>query len=1016
MKASHTKLRRAALSLALGACLSTMAPVVMAQSATGAVAGRADAGTRVTVTNPATGFTRTVTAAGDGSYRIPLLPPGNYTVQAEGRGPVQAIVTLGNATTVNLASATTDLATVEVIASRVVNAVDVTSTESATNINREQIERIPVERNVESVALLAPGVNKGDASFGGISFGGSSVAENAFYVNGLNVTDFYNRNGFSQAPFSFYQEFQVKTGGYSVEFGRTTGGVVNALARSGTNEWKFGSELILEPRAWQSSAQDRYFNGERYLTFGEDSSSLTRLNAYASGPIIRDRLFFFAMYEGRDSRPQNTDDDGDTLTKNKSDTGFWGGTLDWYVTDNHILSLMAFSNKDEQVGSVYGYDYENRERGNKTNEIYSDTGGRNWNATWSSYFTDNFSMKLMYGENERQAFTRSLLDIECNRVVKESQVPSPGVSLGCSTNSTVFDRTDTREQMRADFEWTLGDHLLRFGADFETNTSDHSQYYAGPGAIFYNVYAGSTIPNPPGGVVPPGYSGYVRARRLEVSGLFESENSAFYLEDNWSVTDNLLLNLGIRREAFDNKDSEGNTYIEMDDMWAPRLGFSWDFNGEGRSKLFGNLGRYFLPVANVINIKQAGGFLDERTYYAFDGWEIRELNGNQYAVPRLGPQIGTVDVSQGDGTVGDLRSEVDSDMDPVYQDEMILGFQGMIDEKWSWGVRGIYRKLHNAIDDMEITATAQCGEDGYIGWVMANPGEEVTVWGDTDCDGESDGYLTVDTSKEGWALYDDIYTLVLNDDGEEEWEYTESVYKGQRGWTKPKRNYKAIELQIDRAWDEKWAFNAAYTLSWNKGNAEGPVNSDTNFSDTGRTENFDDPWVNYRGFGYLPNDRRHQLKLRGSYALNDNWRFGATLDVRSGGPVTGFGVGNPFDSKVYHSYYICETNCTPEDTYPDADVGDTWSTAESIYSHSRRGAWGKMPWTYDVGLSATYLQPFEWGDLRVKLAVFNVLNQQRTIRVDQDLEPTLGTRNEFFNVGYGFQNPRYAQLSIAVDF
>ena len=69
--------------------------------------------------------------------------------------------------------------------------------------------------------------------------------------------------------------------------------------------------------------------------------------------------------------------------------------------------------------------------------------------------------------------------------------------------------------------------------------------------------------------------------------------------------------------------------------------------------------------------------------------------------PILGAQIGAVDDSQGNGTVGDLRSEVDRNMDPVYQDEAILGFQQSINDAWSYAVRGIYRKLHNAIDDME---------------------------------------------------------------------------------------------------------------------------------------------------------------------------------------------------------------------------------------------------------------------------------------------------------------------------
>ena len=127
-----------------------------------------------------------------------------------------------------------------------------------------------------------------------------------------------------------------------------------------------------------------------------------------------------------------------------------------------------------------------------------------------------------------------------------------------------------------------------------------------------------------------------------------------------------------------------------------------------------------------------------------------------------------------------------------------------------------------------------------------------------------------------------------------------------------------------------------YTMSWNRGNAEGPVNSDTNFDDTGRTENFDDPWVNLGGDGYLPNDRRHQLKLRGTYALTPHWQVGGDLDVHSGGPITGFGVGNPYDATNYHSYYICVQNC-------DSPVSE-----DRVYERSPRGKYGRLPWTYNA--------------------------------------------------------------------
>ena len=162
--------------------------------------------------------------------------------------PRQALsvnVSLGGTTAVHLGNEgnLTNLDAVQVMGSRVINRVDVQSTETSTILNREDIARMPVDQSLTSVALLAPGVVSGNASFGGISFGGSSVAENSVFINGLNVTDFYRRQSFSAAPFAIFQEFQVKTGGYSVEFGRSTGGVINAVTRSGSNELKGGMEL-----------------------------------------------------------------------------------------------------------------------------------------------------------------------------------------------------------------------------------------------------------------------------------------------------------------------------------------------------------------------------------------------------------------------------------------------------------------------------------------------------------------------------------------------------------------------------------------------------------------------------------------------------------------------------------------------------------------------------------------------------------------------------------------------------
>jgi hypothetical protein len=429
----------------------------------------------------------------------------------------------------------------------------------------------------------------------------------------------------------------------------------------------------------------------------------------------------------------------------------------------------------------------------------------------------------------------------------------------------------------------------------------------------------------------------------------------------------------------------------MDNMIAPRFGFSWDMHGDSRTKVFGNAGRYFLPVSNLINIKQAGANLDERFFYVLNGFAPFEYNGQTYQRPILGAQLGGVSNSFGDGTVRDSRGVVDKDMDPVYQDELILGFQAMLDDKWSWGVRGIYRKLHNAIDDMTISSTGIIcgGEPVAAGSVMGNPGRPITLFTDTNCDDVNDAYVTIDTAHAGYALFDD-------DDN----------YVGEMGYSKPKRDYKALEFMIDRAWDDRWSMNASYTLSFSKGNAEGPVNSDSNFADTGRTEQFDYPFVNLGANGYLPNDRRHSFKLRGAYALSASWEFGATLGVQSGRPISAIGTGNPYDGLAYWSFFNCIQNCL-------SDV-----PSERVYELRGRGNEGRTPWLYDLGANVAFRHSFSATDLKVKLSVYNLLNQQHATQVDDraEEEDSIGVPNEFYRLGDGYQSPRYATLTFNLDF
>lgn len=987
-------IRKAALCLALGACLGSIAPMAMAQSVTGAVAGRANAGDQITVTNPATGLSRTVTVGEDGTYRVAQLPPGDYTLVASNGEPISISVSLGGTTTVNLAGeGAVNLDTVQVIGSRIINRVDVRSTETATNINRQELARLPVDQSLSSVALLAPGVVASGATFGGLTFGGSSVAENAVYINGLNVTDPYRRQGFSSVPFGFYEEFQVKTGGYSAEFGRSTGGVINAVTRSGGNEFQGGVEVTMEPAAWEASKNDHFHADgtldERDRT-SRDTSPFYKTNVWASGPLIKDKLFFFAMYENRDGDSKDIDTNEAYLTQSNND--FWGAKFDWRINDNHSLEVLAFSDKAESTTSTYDYDWDGDGLGEKSGEGSSGSGGDNWSVTYTGRFTDNFVAKAMYGVNERSSTGGSPWDADCSIVTRSGSYTTafgPATTPeGCHpTNTSTSSRYDKREAARLDFEWSLGDHLLRFGLDQEVMDSNSSVVYPGDGVSYQAQAAtpGGALPN--GAFVPAGVTRIIDARRYITGAPVSTKAQAIYLEDNWSITPNLLLQLGLRADKFENTLASGVTFAKADfsDMISPRLGFSWDMRGDGTTKLFGNAGRYYIPLTNKLTDYFGGGTTDEHTYYVLNGWtEMSDpITGATYLAPDLGAQIGPVNTEGNAPAPDDVRTAVDRDLKQVFQDEFILGFQQSINQEWSYGINATYRRMTRAVEDMRVNHVEGC--PWYSGdWPIVNPGETATLW----CP-DTESWVEFDTSEDG---------------------YIASGSGNIMGYKKPKRTYKAVEFQLDRAWDDKWFFNASYIWSKSEGNIEGPVNSDTGYADTNLVQYYDHPAVNER-YGVLFNDFRHQIKMRGGFKLNESWSFGATLSARSGGPITAYGVvwpddnrsaGGPGEFSGGGSGWLCVANCSD------------WRTRELVYSE--RGAFGRMPWLWDMGANVTWTLPVEGIDLKARLSVYNLFNNQVEVNVHSRYEAQPGTRLPHFGQGTVWQAPRYMNLVVTWNF
>ena len=995
---STRSMRKSALGIAMGLCLSSLAlSPAYAQAVTGAVAGRANAGDTVTVTNASTGLSRSVTVGADGNYRVGQLPPGDYSLTTGKGAPIAVNVTLGGTTTVNLSNdGAVNLDTVQVVGSRVVNRVDVRSTESSTNLTRQELARLPVDQSLGSVALLAPGVVASGASFGGLTFGGSSVAENVVYINGLDVTDPYRRQGYSSVPYNFYQEVQVKTGGYSAEFGRSTGGVINAVTRSGGNEFHAGAEFTAEPSAWESAQKDHFHRDgsidERDRT-SRDASSFYKMNLWASGPIVKDRLFFFAMYEKRDSRPRDLDTTEAWHTR--SDNDFWGAKFDWRINDDHLVELLAFSDKADSVTEAYAYDWTAEALGAKTGESSAGSGGDNGSLTYTGHFTDNFVVKAMYGINKRSATAGSPWDLDCSKVYRDSTYTDlfgdATRQEGCHpTNNSISSRFDERRAARIDFEWTLGDHLLRFGYDREVMDSNSALIYPGDGRSYtvLGMPVDETDRQLPNGTdVPAGVTAYVDARYYVTGAPVSTEAHAVYIEDVWSVTDNLLLSLGLRADKFRNTLASGATFADADfsDMISPRLGFSWDMSGDGSTKLFGNAGRYYIPLTNKLTDYFGGGTTDEHTYYVLNGWtqQTDPITGGTYLLPQLGPQIGAVNTEGNVPAPDDVRTAVARDLKQVFQDEFILGFQQAINKEWSYGVNATYRRVTRAVEDVRTNHVAGC--DWYSGdWPILNPGETNTLW-------------CPDT--EEWVTFDNAV------DG-----YKATGSGAIMGYKKPRRTYKAVEFQLDRAWDEHWSFNASYLWSKSEGNIEGPVNSDTGYADTNLVQFYDHPAVNER-YGVLFNDHRHQIKLRGSYKLNDWWLFGATFSAVSGSPITAYGVrwpndnrsaGGPGEFSGGGSGWLCESGCS------------SWTTR--VLTYTPLGGFGRMPWVKDLSVNATWTIPVPVGDLKARFSIYNLLNSQSTVNVHTRYESTPGNRMPYFGEAKGWQSPRYMQLVVTYNY
>lgn len=1005
----HRSLRRNALCVALG--LTLISGAALAQSAAGSLFGKTEAGATVTIENTDTGTSRQITASSDGRFSATQLPTGHYRVTSGGVSR-DVVVNVGTGTEVSLAggAAATSLGTIEVVGKGVFNPIDVSSVESTTVFTQEQIRQLPVARDISSVALLAPGTVKGDTGFGNLaSFGGSSVAENGYYVNGFDVTNIFNFLSYANLPFDAIAEEQVKTGGYGAEYGRSLGGVVSIVTKRGTNDWKGGASVYWSPeglREHSSNVISRnpvdIASGDKYFVYREDNTNSDfSYNIYGSGPIIKDRLFMFALVEGRHDTADAYYNSTSLHTSNSQPRGMV--KLDWNITDNHLLEFTGISNrsKGEYIayanpidpsipGNATPFKYTGQ-HGNETARYSVKSGGETYIAKYTGYLTDNLTISALAGHLSITTGDRTpaLLGSEsCPRAYDSRANPGQVVKIGCWNTSAVFVRDisqpadrDKRDAYRLDAEWRVGDHLLRMGYDHENFASQRAgstytggiyyRYFKRPTAFRYN------------GVLVPGGTDVVRTWNYEsLSGDFEVINTAAYLEDSWQATDNLLIYAGLRGETFENRNADGISFVKSDMLFAPRLGFSWDVNGDSTLKVFGNLGRYYIPVAANSNVRASGGDNIAQNYYLYSG-VIDPVTGAP--VGGLGAQLGPNDSSV--PVAPDPRTVAATNLTPMYQDELILGLQKDFGNNWTAGVRAIAREVKSGMDDY-------CGHQAFQTWAQDN--------GYTNFDADSMARcFLINPGKDVEIAVD------LQSDGNLQVIKVPAAYLGLPAY---KRKYRALEFFWEKAMADNWYLQGSYTLSQSYGNVEGYVNSTLQQEDAGLTQDFDHALFEDGSYGYLPNDHRHTLKLFGVYQLSDEWRVGGSFLLQSGRPVNCNGYIDLNDPRIGMDY-----------NYYSNYAGSSFycKNSQGVQVVGHRGDRGRTPWIYNFDASVGYTPIWAGKKLTLEMKVFNLINTQRVTEYSEfsQFGGSAAPQDDpnFLNT-VNYQSPRSVQFTARYEF
>jgi hypothetical protein len=614
------------------------------------------AGATVTITNVETNQARTLTSDARGQYRAAALPPGRYRVTAEAVGFAPAtrevVLLLGQGVTIDLHVALAGTKEdIEVVGSAPV--VDPSHTAVSSVVGQEQIEALPINiRNFLSFSIITPGVTndrtpqQGASATSGLSFGGQRARSNNIMVDGLDNND--PIVGAVRATFSqeAIREFQVLTNSYSAEFGRASGGVVNIVTKSGTNEFK--GNVFAYGRDESLNAKDHF---EKVDVFGNAVDrakapfSQYQWGATLGGPIRKDRTFFFLSFERVDISANNFVNIDPAAAAVLRTNGFpielgnvpydvktteLLGKIDHQWRPNHYLVLRGnFADTTNQNIEPFG-GITARSRG--AEQLRTD-----WSVSASQ--TDILSPRWV--NEARVQFAREdqmiqSLDPNCGGQCIGNDQGGPtleltGVASVGRQRFTPQPRLNERIQVVDTVSYFGGNHAVKAGLDFNyINTKQTALPLHFGGRYIFATLPGSVLaaigqPARPTPVFPlealalglP--AAYVQGYGT-VGASYKDSDFSLFLQDDWRLSRRLTLKAGVRYQRQNPYDDIEYTvsnlngaplsykYPSDDNNIAPRLALAFDPRGDGRTSLHAAYGLFY--DNQIIAVSQIGAAIN----------------------------------------------------------------------------------------------------------------------------------------------------------------------------------------------------------------------------------------------------------------------------------------------------------------------------------------------------------------------------------------------------------------------